>query len=150
MAGGAIHSDQVFNVPGNAAGSGVAGNRLGGQAAQPYAHKLTAEERAGAMPAAVRYQGHTVSVFADPVSYVAGHGLTLTDPAMAAYITPQQATELVAEMTQAMGRMQSSGSARLVSTTVHASSASRPDFSGTSAQRSASVHRRVSATFARA
>src|SRR4051812_28732974 len=114
MAGGAIRSDQVFNVPGNAAGSGVASNRIGGQ--QP-SRTLTAQQHAGAMPAAVRYQGHTVSVFADPVSYVAGHGLTLTDPAMAAYITPQQATELVAEMTQAMGRMQSSGSARLVSTT---------------------------------
>jgi hypothetical protein len=150
MAGGAIYNDQRVNLPRSTAGTGTGGGMLGGKAAQPYASKLSAEERAGAMPAAVRYQGHTVSVFDDPAAYVAGHGLALTDPVMAEYITPQQATELVAEMTQAMARMHASGSARLVSTTVHAASPSRPDYRGTSAQRDASVHRRVSATFAKA
>jgi hypothetical protein len=145
MAGGMEFMDTPVNVPAGVAGSGVAGSRIGGQQSS---HNLTAQERAGAMPASVRYRGSNVSVLDDPAAYVAGHGLTFTDPAMASYVTPQQATELVADMVQAMARRANSGSARIAATTVHAVSSSRPDFSGTAAQRDASVHRRVSAHFA--
>ena len=148
MAGGAQVVNQRVNLPTSTAGSGAAGNRLGGNAAQPAARVLSVQDRAGVMPAAVTYQGRRVSVFDDPAAYVAGHGLTFTDPDMASYVTPQQATELVAEMVAAMGRMAASAQ-RLVSTTVHATSPSAPDYRGTTAQRNASVHRRVSATFAR-